>query len=57
MPNLELEVLAPQALLERRPDDVLLLTWNVADEILEQQADYRRGGGRFVIPIPEPRLV
>jgi SAM-dependent methyltransferase len=56
MPGVHLPIYAPERLLEEMPDHVLLLTWNLADEILEQQKAYRQLGGHFIIPVPELKV-
>jgi hypothetical protein len=50
-------VVPTSCILEKQPDYLLILAWNFADEIIAQQDAYRRGGGKFIIPIPEPAII
>ena len=56
MPGVHIPIHHPDKIKETQPDYVLILPWNLKDEIM-QQLDYIRGwGGRFVVPNPEVRL-
>lgn len=52
-PGARIPVFAPDKIFETRPDYVLILPWNLRDEISAQMAGIREWGGRFVVPIPE----
>jgi len=57
LPGVGIPVQEPLALELERPDYCLLFVWNLAHEIIEEQARYREHGGRFVLPLPSPRIV
>lgn len=57
MPGMRLPIRPVDALREDAPDYLLLLAWNFADEIMAQQAAFAKQGGRFIVPIPHPRIL
>jgi SAM-dependent methyltransferase len=57
LPGSHLPILSPEELLLRMPEYTLILPWNIADEIIEQQEPYLRTGGRFIVPVPSPLVI
>jgi hypothetical protein len=57
LPGTHIPIHAPEKIRETRPDYVLVLPWNIKDEIIGQMVHIREWGGKFVLPIPEVRVV
>lgn len=56
-PGLHLPILSAEALYSEKPEDVVLLSWDFAEPIIERHAAFRAGGGRFIVPLPELQIV
>lgn len=57
LPGAGIPVVDPAVLLQRQPDHVLILAWNYVEEVRSQQMEYERRGGRFIVPVPVPRVL
>ncbi len=57
MPGVRVPIEAPSVLVTKRPDYTLLLAWNLEAEVLAQQQEYRRLGGRFIVPVPDLKII
>ncbi len=57
LPGSHIPILAPERIIDVKPDYVLILPWNLKDEIMNQMAAIRDWGGQFVVPIPEVEIV
>ncbi|WP_265518365.1 class I SAM-dependent methyltransferase [Nitratireductor luteus] len=56
-PGMKIPIRPPEALVEDRPDVLLVLAWNFFREIREQQSAFEAGGGLFLVPLPSPVLI
>jgi SAM-dependent methyltransferase len=57
IPGVEIPIYPPERVLEGDVDYLLILPWNLRDEIMAQQQQFKARGGRFIIPLPTPRIV
>jgi len=57
LPGSHIPVYAPDHIRETRPDYVLILPWNIKDEVMAQMAHVREWGAKFVVPIPEVQVL
>ncbi len=56
LPGTHLPIHDPEKIKQSKPDYVLILPWNLKDEVMDQMADIRAWGGQFVVPIPEVKV-
>jgi len=57
MSGARVPIFGVEKLLDEQPDYCVILAWNFKDEIVRQQAEYARRGGRFIVPIPNPEIL
>jgi len=56
-PGTHIPVYSPERIYEIKPNYMLILAWNFADEIMKQQHKFKEKGGKFVTPIPKVKVI
>ncbi len=56
-PGMHIPVNSDDELLKHTPDYALILAWNFSEEIIKNNLDYQKKGGKFIIPIPKPKII
>ncbi len=56
-PGTNIPVVSPDRILENHPDYMLILAWNFAEEIMKEQHKFKERGGKFIIPVPEAKII
>jgi len=54
---MHIPIVTDKKLLEDNPDYAIILAWNFAEEIMGNLTEYKKSGGKFLIPIPTPKIV
>ena len=57
LPGTRIPIFAPERIRDTKPDYVLILCWNLQEEVVEQMGHIREWGGRFVVPIPDVKVL
>ena len=57
VPGVGIPIHPVEEIRRRRPDSLLLLPWNLREEILRNERDFLRSGGEFIVPLPAPEIV
>jgi hypothetical protein len=57
LPGTGIPIVSPEQMLETQPKYILLLAWNFAEEIMSQLSGFRNQGGKFILPVPDVRIV
>lgn len=56
VPGVRIPIFAPEMLIERKPDDVMIFAWNFASSIVAKESAYLDSGGTFLLPLPTPHV-
>lgn len=56
-PGTYIPVVSPNEILKNKPDYILILAWNFAKPLMAKLADYKKEGGKFIIPVPTPQII